>query len=443
MHCGVRGLHSKPRWTLGLPASLPDRAPGAPIPRYGGEREQEGRYRRCLSPCSELNPGLLWAPVPTVACIPDWASTLGVLPHPGQAVHRAAQRPGPRLAEGHRFACVRGSLKYLADAYTGFCEGDGHPCDKTRCFTPPGFTIPDNVGARDGRLCVPKVGWFKMGGGGNPLRGASRSPRASDREKPPRGPNGMRLSATKDPLRAWGPGAAGGAPGLNRNAGQATDSDGGRVPAVRAGCPHQAQTRGTGPQPCSTTVPTACAGPANDGCVPGCATSSRRHPEGRSTLQSGNASYPRQASCWQDAGRRLCHVLPSPLPPDCTARPPAARSPMCALPGQPRHRQGPELNGRVLWEQQETCLHHQGITAPLPEYLNGCVRSMVCWVTRWTGLKWRFPPRNGGIDCVNDPSGAHFSDASMTKLVRELVRNALNAGQVGLSEPVTVTRRPA
>ena len=52
---------------------------------------------------------------------------------------------------------------------------------------------------------------------------------------------------------------------------------------------------------------------------------------------------------------------------------------------------------------------------------------------------WQFPPRNGGIDYVNDPSGAHFSDAPIPKLVRELVQNALDARHDGLGEPVIVT----
>ena len=60
-------------------------------------------------------------------------------------------------------------------------------------------------------------------------------------------------------------------------------------------------------------------------------------------------------------------------------------------------------------------------------------------VMRLTKPTWRFPSRNGGIDYVNDPSGAHFSDAPIPKLVRELIQNSLNARQDGLSEPVTVT----
>lgn len=51
---------------------------------------------------------------------------------------------------------------------------------------------------------------------------------------------------------------------------------------------------------------------------------------------------------------------------------------------------------------------------------------------------WRFPFRNGGIDYVNDPSGTHFSDAPIVKLVRELIQNSLDAKHDGFSNPVTV-----
>ena len=52
---------------------------------------------------------------------------------------------------------------------------------------------------------------------------------------------------------------------------------------------------------------------------------------------------------------------------------------------------------------------------------------------------WRFPSRNGGIDYANDPSGAHFSDDPIAKLVRELIQNSLDAKHDGFSDPVTVT----
>lgn len=52
---------------------------------------------------------------------------------------------------------------------------------------------------------------------------------------------------------------------------------------------------------------------------------------------------------------------------------------------------------------------------------------------------WRFPSRDGGIDYVNDPSSAHFSDAPIPKLVRELIQNSLDAKHDGIAGPVTVT----
>ena len=60
-------------------------------------------------------------------------------------------------------------------------------------------------------------------------------------------------------------------------------------------------------------------------------------------------------------------------------------------------------------------------------------------VTSLTRPTWRFPSRNGGIDYVNDPSSAHFSDAPIAKLVRELIQNSLDAKYHGFADPVTVT----
>ena len=51
---------------------------------------------------------------------------------------------------------------------------------------------------------------------------------------------------------------------------------------------------------------------------------------------------------------------------------------------------------------------------------------------------WIFPPRNGGIDYAADPSSAHFGDAPMPKLVREVVQNSLDAKHDGYSTPVIV-----
>ena len=54
---------------------------------------------------------------------------------------------------------------------------------------------------------------------------------------------------------------------------------------------------------------------------------------------------------------------------------------------------------------------------------------------------WQFPPRNGGIDFVQDPSSAHFSDAPIPKLVREVLQNSLDARENGIYEPVVVKFR--
>ncbi len=53
--------------------------------------------------------------------------------------------------------------------------------------------------------------------------------------------------------------------------------------------------------------------------------------------------------------------------------------------------------------------------------------------------KWYFPPRNGGIDFVHDPSAAFFNDNPIPKLVREVIQNSLDAREPGIAEPVLVT----
>ena len=53
---------------------------------------------------------------------------------------------------------------------------------------------------------------------------------------------------------------------------------------------------------------------------------------------------------------------------------------------------------------------------------------------------WHFPPRSGGIDFVQDPSSAHFSDDPLPKMVREVIQNSLDAKQSGRDgDPIVVT----
>ena len=51
---------------------------------------------------------------------------------------------------------------------------------------------------------------------------------------------------------------------------------------------------------------------------------------------------------------------------------------------------------------------------------------------------WRFPPRGWGLDVIQDLSNAHFRDAPIPKLVREVIQNSLDANDTNLAGPVEV-----
>ena len=51
---------------------------------------------------------------------------------------------------------------------------------------------------------------------------------------------------------------------------------------------------------------------------------------------------------------------------------------------------------------------------------------------------WRFPPRGWGLDVIQDLSNAHFRDAPIPKLVREVLQNSLDANDTDLAGPVEV-----
>lgn len=53
-------------------------------------------------------------------------------------------------------------------------------------------------------------------------------------------------------------------------------------------------------------------------------------------------------------------------------------------------------------------------------------------------MRWNFPKTNGGMDYVQDPSSAHFNEAPIPNLVREVIQNSLDARYDGLAEPVRV-----
>ncbi len=54
---------------------------------------------------------------------------------------------------------------------------------------------------------------------------------------------------------------------------------------------------------------------------------------------------------------------------------------------------------------------------------------------------WHFPPRNGGVEYVQDPSSQFFGDEPVAKLVREAIQNSLDAGNSSLGVPVEVEFR--
>ena len=59
------------------------------------------------------------------------------------------------------FAPVRYVLKYQADAFKRFFEHGGHPRFKARGGG-DSVTIPDNIRIRDGKLHIPKLGWYRL-----------------------------------------------------------------------------------------------------------------------------------------------------------------------------------------------------------------------------------------------------------------------------------------
>lgn len=145
------------------------------------------------------------------------------------------------------FACVRYTLKYLADAYARHFAArdefaargeklprrpsDGKPITfprfKARHQSEPAFTIPDNVKIRDGRLHVPKVGWLRLG----PLRlYADCQPRTVRVRREAHGGQPKWYAYICYAVPVDHPDivqpAADGALGLDRNVGQATDSNG-------------------------------------------------------------------------------------------------------------------------------------------------------------------------------------------------------------------------
>ncbi len=141
-----------------------------------------------------------------------------------------ARRHDPDHAwlKAYPYQVVRYSLKYLADAYTRFfadAENEGKPRFKARHRTVPGFTLPEAVRMDGDRLHVPKVGWLRLAGS-DPYAGCKPLTVRVRMEGTEQHPKWYAYICYEVPAEQAKQPAADGALGLDRNVGQATDSEG-------------------------------------------------------------------------------------------------------------------------------------------------------------------------------------------------------------------------
>ncbi len=125
-------------------------------------------------------------------------------------------------------AAARYTLKYLADAYTrSFTIADAdQPYFKSKHRTTPGFTLPDNGRMNGTRLYIPKVGWVRLAGNQGRYGVCPAKEVRLLKERDERHPQWYAHVFHEVPADRNPPPTAAGALGLNRNVGQATDSDG-------------------------------------------------------------------------------------------------------------------------------------------------------------------------------------------------------------------------
>ncbi|MCY4520543.1 MAG: transposase [Caldilineaceae bacterium] len=146
----------------------------------------------------------------------------------GQRFTALRNDPAHAWLREYPFECVRYSLKYLADAYKRFTANpktEGKPRFKARHRTVPAFTIPCKVRIREGRLRIPKVGWLRLDGS-NPYADCKPLTVRIRREVSDPYPKWYAYVCYEVPAERTRQPAADGALGLDRNVGQATDSDG-------------------------------------------------------------------------------------------------------------------------------------------------------------------------------------------------------------------------
>ena len=161
--------------------------------------------------------------------------------------------PDHAWLKDYPYQVVRYSLKYLADAYARYKAdpvNEGKPRFKARHCTVPAFTIPEAVRMDGDRLYVPRVGWLRLAGS-NPYADSKPLTVRVRMEGTEQHPKWYAYVCCEVPAEQVKQPAAEGALGLDRNVGQATDSEG-TVYAMpdteQAGRADRAQAAGAEPQ---------------------------------------------------------------------------------------------------------------------------------------------------------------------------------------------------
>ncbi|MXZ43013.1 MAG: transposase, partial [Caldilineaceae bacterium SB0666_bin_21] len=146
----------------------------------------------------------------------------------GQRFTELRNDPDHAWLKAYPYKVVRYSLKYLADAYKRFLAdpvNEGKPRFKARHCTVPAFTIPEAVRMDGDRLHVPRVGWLRLAGS-NPYAGCRPLTVRVRMEGTEQHPKWYAYVCYEVPAEQVKQPAADGALGLDRNVGQATDSEG-------------------------------------------------------------------------------------------------------------------------------------------------------------------------------------------------------------------------
>lgn len=136
-------------------------------------------------------------------------------------------RNDPAYAWLQEYSCVavRYTLKYLADTFKAFFAGGGYPRFKSKLHTQDGFTIPQDVQIKEGSLYVPKLGWLRLKGA-NPYAYGRPCQARIKQEGTRSRPQWYVYLTYEVPANAVKQPAAQGTLGVDRNVGQATDSQG-------------------------------------------------------------------------------------------------------------------------------------------------------------------------------------------------------------------------